>query len=454
MSSALTPRGADGAYTRAAAHRAVARPHLSPWQRYAAWLRTPPELTITWNDAETGARAWLVINSLRGGAAGGGTRMRAGVTAREVTYLAKAMELKFSISGPPIGGAKSGIDFDPNDPRKGDVLERWYRAIAPVLRERYGTGGDLNVDEVLDVIPAFHRIGLGHPQDGVVRGHLKPDDTEYARIHERLERGVSAAVAGVPGDAGRAMTVADLVTGYGVATAIRRWHEAQGASLEGVRVVLEGFGNVGAACGLYLTRAGARVAAIRDATRTLIDTDGLDAEGFAALLETREHKLLPAHGVRCEPNASCTRFHDTPADVFVCAAISESLTPPLLDRLERAGVRAIACGANQPFREGKLGSTRVARSADLRFAVLADILSNCGMARTFSYLMERDASASADAVFDAVSRTITDSVDEVVERAGRADGGLLAATLGMVLDRVGTPGDSGSGAAAGYRRDV
>lgn len=440
MSSALTPRDAEGSYTRATAQRAVARQHISPWKRYAAWLRAAPELTITWNDAETGARAWLVINSLRGGAAGGGTRMRAGLTAREVTYLAKAMELKFSISGPPIGGAKSGIDFDPSDPRKQDVLERWYRAIAPVLRDRYGTGGDLNVDEVLDVIPAFHRIGLGHPQDGVVRGHLRPDDSEYARIHERLERGVAAAVADVPGNGGRAMTVADLITGFGVAIAIRRWREAQGASLEGVRVVLEGFGNVGAACGLYLTRAGARIVGVRDAQRTLIEPQGLDATSFTELLAAREHKLLPAHDARCEPNVTCAHFHDTPADVFVCAAVSESLTPPLLDRLERAGVRAIACGANQPFREGKLGSTRVARSADLRFAVLADVLANCGMARTFSYLMERDASATAPAVFDAVTRTITDTVDEVVERAGRADAGLLAATLGMALDRVGPAG--------------
>lgn len=438
MSSALTPRGAEGSYRRPTVHHAVGRTRISPWKRYAAWLRASPELTVTWNDAETGARAWLVINSLRGGAAGGGTRMRVGVTAREVTYLAKAMELKFSISGPPIGGAKSGIDFDPLDPRRSNVLERWYRSIAPVLRERYGTGGDLNVDEVLDVIPAFDRIGLGHPQDGVVRGHLRPDDTEYARIHERLERGVSAAVADVPGEAGRSMTVADLITGYGVATAIRRWRESQGASLDGMRVVLEGFGNVGAACGLYLTRSGARVVAIRDARRTLIDQSGLDAAGFALLLEAREHKLLPSNDTRCESNASCTSFHDTPADVFVCAAISESLTPPLLDRLERAGVRAIACGANQPFREAKLGATRVARSADVRFAVLADILSNCGMARTFSYLMERDASATADAVFDAVTRTITDSVDEVVDRAERGDAGLLAATLGMALDRIGT----------------
>ena len=113
---------------------------------------------------------------------------------REVTYLAKAMELKFSICGPPIGGAKNGIDFDPTDARKRGVLERWYRAIAPYLRECYATGGDLNVDEMLDVIPSFEKIGLGHPQEGGVRGHLHPDAAEFARIMRRMDEGVAAGL--------------------------------------------------------------------------------------------------------------------------------------------------------------------------------------------------------------------------------------------------------------------
>ena len=52
---------------------------------------------------------------LRGGAAGGGTRMRKGLDKREVESLAKTMEIKFTVAGPPIGGAKSGINFDPKD---------------------------------------------------------------------------------------------------------------------------------------------------------------------------------------------------------------------------------------------------------------------------------------------------------------------------------------------------
>jgi hypothetical protein len=145
---------------------AAVRPRESVWQRYAAFLRRPPLVALEWHDAETPARGWLVINSLRGGAAGGGTRMRAGLGRREVVYLAKTMELKFLFSGPPIGGAKSGIDFDPADPRRRDVLRRWFQAIAPYLHACYGTGGDLNVDEMLDVIPACEEIGLAHPQEG------------------------------------------------------------------------------------------------------------------------------------------------------------------------------------------------------------------------------------------------------------------------------------------------
>nr|MBP6312976.1 amino acid dehydrogenase [Flavobacteriales bacterium] len=93
-----------------------------------------PEIVFEWTDTPTGARGWVVINSLRGGAAGGGTRMRKGLDKREVESLAKTMEVKFSVCGPAIGGAKSGIDFDPADPRKNEVLDRWYKAVMPILK--------------------------------------------------------------------------------------------------------------------------------------------------------------------------------------------------------------------------------------------------------------------------------------------------------------------------------
>ena len=107
-----------------------------------------PEIIFEWSDSLSEAKGWVVINSLKGGAAGGGTRMRKGLNKHEVISLAKTMEIKFTVAGPSIGGAKSGINFDPNDPRKKDVLRRWFQAIKPLLKNYYGTGGDLNIDEI------------------------------------------------------------------------------------------------------------------------------------------------------------------------------------------------------------------------------------------------------------------------------------------------------------------
>jgi glutamate dehydrogenase (NAD(P)+) len=402
------------------------------WRRYGEFLRKAPELTVSWHDAPTGARAWLVINSLRGGAAGGGTRMRVGCDPREVVYLAKAMELKFAISGPAIGGAKNGIDFDPNDPRKLEVLERWYEAIGPYLRERYGTAGDLGIDEIADVLPTFEKLDLRHPQEGMVRGHLAPSPAELDTILHRLDAGVTAPAE----SASLGFTVADVVTGFGVAHAIAHYYRRTGQDLGGARVLLEGFGNVGAACALYLARGGARIVGIRDAEKALIAETGLSEADVERLITTRNGKLLPNEDVRVIHTRVTERFFNTPADVFVCAAISGSIDESVMTQLDALGVRTIACGANQPFAESRMGSTHVAQYADQRFAILPDILANLGMARTFSYLMEPDAQPMATSALQAVEATITTTLDQVLHRNARSDAGLLAATLGLALDRV------------------
>ncbi|CAN5747767.1 Glu/Leu/Phe/Val dehydrogenase family protein [soil metagenome] len=420
------------------AHSA-ARASSVVWKQYGEYMRRPPLITLEWTDSETPARGWLVINSLRGGAAGGGTRMRPGLTRREVTYLAKTMELKFAFSGPPIGGAKSGIDFDPYDPRRAGVLQRWFRAIAPQLHQVYGTGGDLNVDELLDVIPGCAEVGVLHPQEGIVRGHLHPQGDALPRILTALDLGVKAPVGGAFGLGGLSLPVADLVTGYGLARSIIRLYEIQGKEIRGARVLLEGFGAVGGPCGLYLAREGARIVAIADREKVLIERDGIDAREVEALLCAREGKLLPRDDARCLHGLERERLWETPAEIFVSAACSESLTDSLLDRLERQGVRTLACGANQPFQEAKLGATRVQRRADRRFTVIPDVIANCGMARAFSYLMCDDPSPDPAVLFHAVDATITTALHEIVERNRGRGYGLLAATLATALDRLHTP---------------
>ena len=158
------------------------------------YSQRPPEIVFEWSDSETEARGWVVINSLRGGAAGGGTRMRKGLDKEEVISLAKTMEIKFTVSGPQIGGAKSGINFDPTDPRKEGVLRRWYKAVTPLLKHYYGTGGDLNVDAGKEVIPMTEACGVWHPQEGVFNGHFKPNEAQKVRRIGHLRQGVSQVV--------------------------------------------------------------------------------------------------------------------------------------------------------------------------------------------------------------------------------------------------------------------
>lgn len=408
------------------------------WARYGAYLRRPPLIAVEWSDSETDARGWLIINSLRNGAAGGGTRMRPGLTRREVTYLAKTMQLKFAFSGPPIGGAKSGINFDPTDPRRAGVLQRWFRAVAPQLREYYGTGGDLNVDEMLDVIPCCTAMGLAHPQQGVVQGHLRPAGDEIPRIFGALDAGVKAPVENGHGLADLPLPVADLVTGYGLAHSVIRLYEQQGRQIRGARILVEGFGAVGGPCALYLARAGALIVGIADREKVLLAPRGMGVEEVERLVAGREDKLLPRNDTRCLRGAERARFWEVTADVFVAAAASETLDESMLDQLENQGVGVIACGANQPFREAKLGATRIARLADQRFTVIPDVIANCGMARAFSYLMceARDATDTS-AIFHAVDRTITDALREVNDRSRSQPRGLLAAALDYALDQTG-----------------
>lgn len=410
------------------------------WDRYGRYLAEPPRMCVEWQDRDTGARGWLILNSLRGGAAGGGTRLRLGVTREEVTYLAKAMELKFAFSGPPIGGGKSGINFDPSEPRRRDVLRRWFRDMRPLLQEVYGTGGDINVDEQRDVVPLCREAGIAHPQQGIVRGHMRAGSGEVARADRSLREGLAMPVQdpelGLPGADAR---VSDLVTGYGVSRAVAWMLAGSDAHrpdcLQGLRVMVEGFGAVGGPTALYLSRLGARIVAVTDARAGLAAEGGLDAEAVEDLLRRRVARELPPHPARVIGDAR-EALYSTAADVFIPAAVSGSVDRARLEQLDAAGVATIVCGANQPIREAKLGCTENLREADRRFAVLGDAVGSMGMARAFHFLMAEGPVRAPREVFEAVNLTMGNAVQEVLERTGGVNSGLLQAILEEALDRI------------------
>jgi glutamate dehydrogenase/leucine dehydrogenase len=174
--------------------------------------------------------------------------------------------------------------------------------------------------------------------------------------------------------------------------------------------------------------------AIADHEKVLVHPDGLDAGAVEELVRRRQGKTLPSDfpGVVRRREA----FGRVAADVFVSAAVSGTIDVPRLDLLRRQGVATIACGANQPFREAKLGSTRVQRLADDAFTVIPDVVANCGMARAFSFLMQNPTPADAGSVFAAVEATIGAAIAEITRRNEHDPTGLLAAALELALDRI------------------
>lgn len=376
-----------------------------------------PEIVFEWNDPETEARGWVVINSLRGGAAGGGTRMRKGLDKREVESLAKTMEVKFTVSGPAIGGAKSGINFDPADPRKRAVLERWYKAVTPLLKSYYGTGGDLNVDEIHEVIPITEEFGLWHPQEGVVNGHFNPRDNEKIQQIGQLRFGVSKVVEDrkYSPDPARKYVIADLITGFGLAKSVMHFYDLSKKEIAGKRVIVQGWGNVGAAAAYYLSEAGAKVVGIIDRAGGLIRPDGLSCDEIKQLFIAKNgNELIGADLLSFEKTNEV--IWDLPADIFLPCAASRLISRDHTDRLIEAGVEVLASGANVPFADPEIFFGPIMEYADQRIAIVPDFIANCGMARVFAYCMEKGVELSDEAIFEDTSTVIRSAIEEIFNR--------------------------------------
>ncbi|HJN64425.1 MAG TPA: Glu/Leu/Phe/Val dehydrogenase dimerization domain-containing protein [Flavobacteriales bacterium] len=376
-----------------------------------------PEVVFEWNDAETDAKGWIVINSLRGGASAGGTRMHTNVSKEEVIALAKTMEIKFTVSGPPIGGAKSGINFNPKDPRKKEVLKRWFNAAKPLLKSYYGTGGDMNVDEVHEVMPICEENGILFPLEGVVRGYHKKDEEGTMKIINQLSEGVPLIVKDkdLTPDINRNYSVGDLITGYGVSEAILHYYNIYGGQVKGKRVIIQGWGNVAGAAAYYLAQAGAIIVGIIDKIGGIINTDGYSFEEIKYLLENRSSNFLEAKNMLSSEQIN-ERIWSVGAEIFVPAAASRLLSQNQLNLMIDNGLEVISSGANVPFADKEIFFGPISKNADERISVLPDFIANCGMARAFSYFMQDNCQMKDIAIFTAVSKTIKEALEKVHEK--------------------------------------
>ena len=216
---------------------------------------------------------------------------------------------------------------------------------------------------------------------------------------------------------------------------VRHYYRIYGGQVSGKRVVVQGWGNVGAAAAYYLAQAGAVVVGIIDRAGGIIAPEGLSFEEVTQLFEAKQGNSLNAADMLSfdEVNA---RIWDVEADVFLPCAASRLITQDQLNRMVKAGVEVISSGANVPFADAEIFYGPIAESADGQLAVVPDFIANCGMARVFAYLMsESDVDLSDEAIFSDTSATIEHALQETHGRnQGRT--GLAATAFEIALSKL------------------
>jgi glutamate dehydrogenase (NAD(P)+) len=387
-----------GARALAAARRQfdAAADHLDLDDGLRQVLRTPQrEYTVNFpvrlDDGSIRTFAgYRVQHNVARGPAKGGLRYHPSTDLDDVRALAMWMTWKCALVDVPFGGAKGGVGVDPSTLSTRE-LEAITRRFATELEALIGPDSDIPAPDVgtnaqtmawiMDTI-SMHR---GYSVPGVVTG--KP--------------------LAIGGSAGRADA-----TGQGVVYAIEDAARRGGFSLEGSRVAVQGFGNVGEATARLLHEAGASVVAITDIGGGVQRDDGLDVPRLRRYLQ--EHGTIAgAPGTSPIDNAELFALD---VDVLVLAALEGQITA------ENAGTvraRILAEAANGPT--APEADPILARNG---VVVLPDILCNAGgvIVSYFEWAQNRAALAwTIDEVNERLRRQILVAAEAVWQRAA-ADG--------------------------------
>jgi glutamate dehydrogenase (NAD(P)+)/glutamate dehydrogenase (NADP+) len=275
----------------------------------------------------------------------GGIRYHPAVTLREVSALAMLMTWKCALLGIPYGGAKGGIAIDPQHYSVGE-LERITRRYTSELIKDIGPSLDIPAPDMgtsareMAWMMDTYSVNVGHAVPGVVTG--KP--------------------LSVGGSLGR-----EKATGRGTMIIVREALADQGKTLEGVRVVIQGFGNVGGAAAELLYQAGAKVIAVSTVSGGVYSPDGLNIPALKAYAAENHHHLA---GFPNSTEISNAELLTLPCDVLIPAALENQINE---DNVHQVKAQIIAEAANGPV---TLEANRVLEARGV--IVLPDILANAG----------------------------------------------------------------------------
>ena len=353
-----------------------------------------PRLRVIWTDPVTGRKGYAVIDRMVNGLAGGGTRMRSGVTLEEVERLARTMSYKNGAFNLPGGGAKGGIDIDPHDPEARGMLSRYVRAMRPLYRSGWGTAEDLGVSqELLSEVFAEQGVGL------TVQAMLDRSG-DAAAAGRRVTQGLAIKVDGIG--------LADCIGGYGVAEAAAAVADFKGWKLSEMRAVVQGFGSMGGSSARYLARLGTKVVGVVDVNGVISNPDGLDVERLLASRNTLgevDRSALGAHD-RQGPRES---WLDVDTDILVPAAVADVLNAGNADKVK---AKLVVEAANIPTTDE--AAERLHRRG---VVVVPDYVANGGANAWWWWTLLGVIEADADQSFKQVTRVMRATVKTMLERA-------------------------------------
>jgi glutamate dehydrogenase/leucine dehydrogenase len=270
------------------------------------------------------------------------------------------------------------------------------------------------VDEIHEVIPMTAANGLLHPQEGIVNGHLNYSSEEKLKSISRLQTGVLLPIVDerFTPDVAKAYTIADMITGWGVAEAVRHYYELWGGNMNGKFAVIQGWGNVAAAAAFYLAKHGVLINGIIDRDGGLINEKGFTFEEIRDLFLNRKGNTLN-HPDMLSAEEVNAKIWDLPMEIFIPGAASRLITQNQAERMVAAGVEVISCGANVPFADKEIFMGPISEYMDNNTAVIPDFIANCGMARVFAYLMKQGSEVNDLAILKDVSDIIRQALIRV-----------------------------------------
>ncbi|THU05553.1 Glu/Leu/Phe/Val dehydrogenase [Lampropedia puyangensis] len=341
--------------------------HLGPWGIYlkqvdrvtpylghlAKWVETLKhpkralivDIPIELDDGTVAHfEGYRVQHNLSRGPGKGGVRFHQDVTLSEVMALSAWMSVKNAAVNVPYGGAKGGIRIDPRQYSQNElekVARRYTSEIGLIIGPTKDIPApDVNTNEkVMAWMMDTYSMNVGATATGVVTG--KP-----------IELG---------GSLGRREA-----TGRGVFTVGVEAAKLIGLPIEGARVAVQGFGNVGGIAGKLFAEAGAIVVAVQDHTGTVYSDSGLDVP---ALLEhVRESGGVG--GFKQADSMAAQEFWGVNCDILIPAALEGQINK---DNAHQIKAKMVIEGANGP-------TTPTADDIlnDKGVLVLPDVIANAG----------------------------------------------------------------------------